>query len=100
MIVTMSRVTVLGPRRLQADVADTVQGLGSLHIDHIRPSDVSIAPRALSDHDQAGREAIDAVRTRAEAILALLPAIEIPPVATEPYAGQSPDALDRRSFLR
>jgi vacuolar-type H+-ATPase subunit I/STV1 len=37
MIVTMSRVTVLGPRRLQAEVADAIQGLGSLHIDHVRP---------------------------------------------------------------
>lgn len=96
MIVTMSRVTVLGPRRLQADVADAVQGLGSLHIDHIRPSDETIAPRPLNDRDQATREAMDAVRTRAEAILALLPAIEIPPVATEPYAGQSPEALRSR----
>ncbi|HLY21260.1 MAG TPA: hypothetical protein VKT83_02225 [bacterium] len=96
MIVTMSRVTVLGPRRLQADVADAIQGLGSLHIDHVRPAEESIAPRPLNDRDQAAREAIDAVRTRAEAILSLLPAIEIPPVATEPYAGQSPEALRAR----
>ncbi len=96
MIVTMSRVTVLGPRRLQADVADAIQGLGSLHIDHVRPAEPSISPRPLADRDQAAREAIDAVRTRAEAILALLPAIEIPPVATEPYAGRSPEALRAR----
>jgi V/A-type H+/Na+-transporting ATPase subunit I len=96
MIVTMSRVTVLGPRRLQADVADAIQGLGSLHIDHVRPAEEGIAPRPLNDRDQAAREAIDAVRTRAEAILSLLPAIEIPPVATEPYAGQSPEALRAR----
>lgn len=96
MIVTMSRVTVLGPRRLQADVADAIQGLGSLHIDHVRPAEESISPRPLNDRDQAAREAIDAVRTRAEAILSLLPAIEIPPVATEPYAGQSPEALRAR----
>lgn len=96
MIVAMSRVTVLGPRRLQADVADAVQGLGILHIDHVRPAEQTIAPRPLNDRDQAAREAIDAVRTRAEAILALLPPLEIPPVATEPYAGQSPDALRAR----
>ena len=96
MIVAMSRVTVLGPRRLQADVADAIQGLGTLHIDHVRPAEPAIAPRPLADRDQAAREAIDAVRTRAEAILALLPAIEIPPVATEPYAGQSPEALRAR----
>jgi len=96
MIVAMSRMTVLGPRRLQGDVVDAIQGLGALHIDHIRPAEQGIAPRPLGDADQAAREAIDAVRTRAEAILALLPVIEIPPVATEPFAAETPAALRGR----
>lgn len=96
MIVSMSRVTVLGPRRLQADVAGAIQGLGSLHVDHVRPIEDGIGPRPLDARDQAARETIDAVRTRAEAILALLPALEIPPVSTEPYETQSPEALRAR----
>ena len=96
MIVSMSRVTVLGPRRLQADVADAIQGLGSLHIDHIRPAGDGIGPRPLDAGDQAAREAIDAVRTRAEAVMALLPALEIPPVSTAPYEAETPGALRGR----
>jgi len=97
MIVPMSRVTVLGPRRLQAAVVDAVQTLGVLHIDHVRSTEEGIAPRALSAEDQVARDAIDAVRTRAEAILTLLPTVETPPTATAPYAEQLPDAL--RSHL-
>ncbi len=96
MIVAMSRMTVLGPRRLQAAVADAVQSLGVLHVDHVRPAEEGIAPRPLAEADQASRDAIDTVRTRAEAILTLLPALDLPPVATAPYADQTPEALRSR----
>jgi V/A-type H+-transporting ATPase subunit I len=96
MIVAMSRVTVVGPRRLQGGVADAVQTLGTLHIEHVRPTESSITVRPLAGPDQAAREAIDAVRTRGEAVLALLPPIEVPPIATEPYAGEAPEALRAR----
>jgi V/A-type H+-transporting ATPase subunit I len=96
MIVAMSRMTVLGPRRLQGDLVHAIQGLGALHIDHVRPAEQTIAPRPLTGETQEAREAIDAVRTRGEAILALLPVIEIPPVATEPFEGQTPAALRAR----
>jgi V/A-type H+/Na+-transporting ATPase subunit I len=96
MIVAMSRVTVVGPRRLQAGVAEAVQTLGTMHIDQVRPSESSITIRPLADRDQAAREAVDAVRTRAEAVLALLPPIEVPPIATAPYENQAPEALRAR----
>jgi V/A-type H+/Na+-transporting ATPase subunit I len=96
MIVSMSRVTILGPRRLQAAVVDVVQALGVLHIDHVRTTTEGIAPRALAEEHQAARDAIDAVRTRAEAILTLLPSLETPPVATAPYAEQSAESLRSR----
>ncbi len=96
MILSMSRVTVLGPRRLQAAVITEVQDLGVLHVDHVRPTPEGIAPRTLPEEEQAARDAIDAVRTRAEAILTLLPPIETPPVPTSPYAEQSPEALRGR----
>ncbi len=96
MIVPMSRVTVIGPRRLQAAVAGAVQGLGVLHIDHVRPTEEGIAPRPLSQEEQATRDAIDGVRTRAEATLTLLPSLETPPVPTSAYAEESPEALRSR----
>jgi V/A-type H+-transporting ATPase subunit I len=96
MIVAMSRVTVVGPRRLQHDVAEAVQALGTLHIDQVRPTESSITVRPLAERDQTAREAVDAVRTRAEAVLALLPPIEVPPIATEAYEGEPPEALRGR----
>jgi V/A-type H+-transporting ATPase subunit I len=92
----MSRVTVLGPRRLQRAAVEAVQQLGVLHVDPVRPADAAIAPRELGAEDQSARAALDAVRTRAEGILALLPVIETPPVDTAPYSGQSPQALQER----
>ena len=62
----MSRVTVLGPRRLQRAAVETVQDLGVLHVDHVRPASDDIAPRELGEEDQATRAALEAVRTRAE----------------------------------
>lgn len=96
MIVPMSRVTVLGPRRLQAAVVDAVQDLGVLHVDHGHARDESVRPQGLSKEDETARAAVDALRTRAEAILALLPPVETPAVPTAPYAQESAEALQRR----
>ncbi|HET9001183.1 MAG TPA: hypothetical protein VFP86_16215 [bacterium] len=96
MIVPMSRMTVLGPRRLQRAVVDAVQRLGALHIDHVRPANDAIRPRELTQEDQAARAALDGVRTRAEGLLALLPVIEAPPLETEAFAHQPPEALHAR----
>ncbi len=96
MIVSMSRVAILGPRRLQGAVVKEVQDLGVLHVDHVRPTEEGIEPRALPGEDQAVRDAIDGVRTRAEAILTLLPVIETAPLPTAGYAVQAPDALRGR----
>jgi len=95
-IVPMSRMTVLGPRRLQRTVVEAVQRLGVLHIDHVRPASEAIRPRELTPEDQAARAAIDGVRTRAEGLLALLPVIEAPLLETEAFANQPPEALHGR----
>src|SRR5438132_2177587 len=95
-ITPMSRVTVLGPRRLQRAVVEAVQDLGVLHVDHVRPASEDIAPRELAEEDQATRAALEAVRTRAEGILALLPVIETSPRDTAPYANQPAAALRDR----
>jgi V/A-type H+/Na+-transporting ATPase subunit I len=96
MIVSMSRVAVLGPRRLQGAVVKEVQDLGALHVDHVRPAEKGFEPRALPGEEQTARDAIDGVRTRAEAILALLPVVETPPGPTGAYAEQTPEALRSR----
>jgi len=96
MIVPMSRVTVLGPRRLQRGVVEAVQRLGALHIDHVRPAEETIGPRELTPEDQAARTALDALRTQAEALLTLLPVVETPPPDTESLAGQPPERLSAR----
>jgi V/A-type H+/Na+-transporting ATPase subunit I len=96
MITPMSRVTVLGPRRLQVAVVEAVQDLGVLHVDHVRPAEEGIRPQALGDTEEAARAAIDGVRTRAEAILALLPPLETAPIDTAPYATEAPSALRQR----
>jgi V/A-type H+/Na+-transporting ATPase subunit I len=92
----MSRMTVLGPRRLQRAAIEAVQRLGALHIDHVRLTEGAIRPRELPQEDQAARAALDGVRTRAEGLLALLPVIEAPPLATEPFSNQPPEALHAR----
>lgn len=96
MIVSMDRVAVVGPRRLHASVVKEVQDLGAVHVDQVRPTAEGVEPRALAGEEQAARDAIDGVRTRAEAILALLPVIETPPVPTAAYAEQTPEALRGR----
>ncbi len=96
MIVPMSRMTVLGPRRLQRAVVEAVQRLGALHIDHVRPVEETIGPRELTPEDQAARAALDALRTQAEALLTLLPVVETPPPDTESLAEQPPERLSAR----
>lgn len=96
MIVPMNRMTVVGPRRLERAVVEAVQNLGVVHVDPVRPSGQAIAPRELEAEDQAARAALDAVRTRAEGILALLPVVETSPLDTAPYAAQSVEALRDR----
>jgi V/A-type H+-transporting ATPase subunit I len=95
-IVSMSRMTVLGPRRLQRAVVEAAQRLGALHIDHVRSSDDAIGPRDLSREDQAGRAAVDGVRTRADGLLALLPVIETPTLDTEAVRDEPPEAMAAR----
>jgi V/A-type H+-transporting ATPase subunit I len=96
MIVSMHRVTVVGPRRLQRVVVEVVQDLGVLHVDHLRADDEAVGPRELPEEDQAARETVDAVRTQAEGVLSLLPVVETPPVEIVPFADQPLEDLRRR----
>ncbi len=75
MIVEMSRVIVLGPKRLLGQVIEEVQRLGSLHADRIEAEEV---PEALSrvqlSADEAQRlQTTERALARTEGVLALLP---------------------------
>ena len=96
MIVSMDRIAVVGPRRLHGSVVKEIQDLGAVHVDQVRPTTAGVELRALAGDEQAARDAIDGVRTRAEAILALLPVIDTPPVRTAAYAEQTPEVLRSR----
>ena len=74
----MSRVTVLGPRRLQRAAVETVQDLGVLHVDHVRPASDDIAPRELGEEDQATRAALEACLASLEGAAAVLVTVAVP----------------------
>ncbi len=96
MIVSMHRVTVVGPRSRQREVVETVQDLGVLHVDHLRPDDDAVGPRELTEEDQTARAAVEEVRTQADGVLSLLPVIETPPVEIGPFVDRPLEDLRRR----
>ncbi len=95
MIVAMSRVLAVGPKRLLAPVLETLQGIGSLHVDRIEseegtPQFAAIIPPP----DRAEEDALDAWRNRVDGLLALLPPAPMdaaPP--TEDLAARPLEAL-------
>jgi V/A-type H+-transporting ATPase subunit I len=97
MIVEMSRVLVVGPKRHLAAVLEALQGVGSLHVDRIEAEE---APEEFSRlaPDSAGRAQVDALerlRARADGLLTLLPSAPVDPVpATAEFAAKSPEDLE------
>ena len=93
MIVEMSRVLVLGPKRLLGQVIDEVQRLGTLHVDRIESEEApEVSALQLAEEDAKTLAVLERVLTRADGLLALLP-----PGSAEP--GDAPgdasvDALD------
>ena len=93
MIVEMSRVLVLGPKRLLGQVIDEVQRLGTLHVDRIESEEApEVSALQLAEEDAKTVAVLERVLTRADGLLALLP-----PGSAEP--GDAPgdasvDALD------
>jgi V/A-type H+-transporting ATPase subunit I len=71
----MSRVIVLGPKRLLGGVVEEVQGLGALHIDHIESEEVpdALSRAQLSEAESARLQAIERAITRIDGLLTLLP---------------------------
>lgn len=97
MIVEMSRVLAVGPKRLLAPVLETLQGIGSLHIDRIEADEVPTAFSAVTPQ-AAERDALDALerlRARVDGLLSLLPAVPVEPApATEDLAARLMETLE------
>jgi V/A-type H+-transporting ATPase subunit I len=95
----MSRVIVLGPKRLLGDVIEEVQALGSLHIDHIESEEVpeSLSRAQLTEVESARLQIIDHALTRIDGLLTLLP-VSIPSAAERVVeSGESPETIDARA---
>lgn len=75
MIVEMSRVLVLGPKRLLAQVIDEVQRLGRLHVDRIESEETpQVSAVQLAEDDARALQAAERALARVDGVLALLPA--------------------------
>src|SRR3989441_1165174 len=84
MIVEMSRVLVLGPKRLLGQVIGEVQRLGTLHVDRIESEEApEVTALQLGEEDAKILQALERALARIDGLLALLP-----PGSTEP--GEAP----------
>lgn len=96
MIVDMSRVIVLGPKRLLGSVIEEVQRIGALHVDHIESEEAPVSPVQLSEEETRALAALERAATRADGLLTLLPAGAAPAGGAEVPApvDASVDALE------
>lgn len=97
MIVEMSRVLTVGPKRLLAPVLETLQGIGSLHIDRIEAEEAPTAFSAVTPQaaERAELDALERLRARVDGLLSLLPIVPVDPApATEDLAAQLMETLE------
>jgi V/A-type H+-transporting ATPase subunit I len=93
MIVEMSQVIVLGPKRLLGQVIDEVQQLGALHIDRIESDEGSAVSRMqLGDAETQTLQALERVLSRVDGLLTLLP--PLPVQAGPPPSDGTVDVLE------
>ena len=93
----MSRVIVLGPKRLLGQVIEEVQRLGSLHVDHIESEEVpeALSRVQLSEEESKRLQAVERALARSEGVLTLLPAAT-PAEGAPVEAAQTTEDLDAR----
>src|SRR3989441_9670830 len=90
MIVEMSRVLVLGPKRLLGQVIDEVQRLGTLHVDRIESEEApEVTALQLGEEEAKMLQALERALARVDGLLALLP-----PGSFEPGDAPGDGAID------
>ncbi len=93
MIVEMSRVIVLGPKRLLGPVIEEVQRLGALHVNRIESEEApAVSPLQLADEDAKAVQTLERALARVDGVLALLP--QVPTVPGEPPGDAAVEAVD------
>jgi V/A-type H+-transporting ATPase subunit I len=76
MIVEMSRVILLGPKRLLGEVTDAVQQVGLMHVDRVEAEEVpSVRPVEPGSEEEALQRRLEALLTRTRGLLELLPRV-------------------------
>ncbi|MBI2247196.1 MAG: hypothetical protein HYU65_04585 [Armatimonadetes bacterium] len=93
----MSRVMVLGPKRLLGQVIEEVQRQGVLHVDRVEAEEETasgVAPMHLADDDARTLHILERALTRADGVLTLLPRGPGDGAAAEQFVETSPEALD------
>ncbi|MDR5708566.1 MAG: V-type ATPase 116kDa subunit family protein [Armatimonadota bacterium] len=74
MIVEMSRVLLLGPKRLLGEVTDVVQRLGVIHVDRVEAEEVpTVRPVEPGSEEEQRQRRLEALLARATGLLNLLP---------------------------
>ncbi len=97
MIVGMSRVLVLGPKRHLGRVIDEIQRLGTLHIDRIEAEEVpQVSPLQLADAEAEMVQRLERAFTRADGLLTLLPRVETDTLSPAVDATMSVEDLDNQ----
>ncbi len=98
MIVGMSRVMVVGPKRHLSRVLEETQRLGTLHIDRIESTGIShLSPLGLADTETLTVQRLEQALTRADGLLTLLPQADSGAPSPAAIATMSVDDLDEQA---
>ncbi len=74
MIVEMSRVLILGPKRLLGEVTDVVQRLGVMHVDRVEAEEAPVLrPLEPGSEEEQRQRRLEALLARTTGLLNLLP---------------------------
>lgn len=93
MIVEMSRVILLGPKRLLGEVTDVVQQLGVMHVDRVEAEEVpQLRPVEPGTEEEAVQRRLESLLVRTKGLLELLP--RVGPVEIPDLGERSLDELE------
>ncbi len=93
MIVEMSRVILLGPKRLLGEVTDAVQRLGLMHVDRVEAEEVpQLRPVEPGSEEEALQRRLESLLVRTKGLLELLP--RVGPVEIPDLGERSLDELE------